>query len=172
MADVAGLRPTPDRVRETVFNWLAPRIVGARCLDLYAGSGALGIEALSRGAGHVQFIERDRLAVQALRESLAALDAKGFEVIQGDALSAIHARAMPFDIAFVDPPFDLDLHDAALEALARSAALGMNALVYVESPAGRPPDFGRGPWNPWRTGRAGDVGYHLLELSREGARRA
>jgi len=133
IADAPGLRPTPDRVRETLFNWLAPRIEGARCIDLFAGTGALGLEALSRGAAHVQFVERDRAAVTAIRSALATLGAaERAAIVQTDALMLPPGGANA-DIVFIDPPFNADLHVAALAAI--SVRLAPHARIYLEYPA-------------------------------------
>lgn len=130
--DVAGLRPSSDRVRETLFNWLQGHIPGARCLDLFAGSGALGFEAASRGAAQVVMIERDPLAVAALRASHARLGGEGVEILAADALAWL-ARTpdRAFDVVFVDPPFAAGVHQKTLDALARWLAPG--AQVYVET---------------------------------------
>ncbi|SRR5690606_30815878 len=140
VTDVSGLRPTSDRVRETLFNWLMPALPGARVLDLFAGSGALGLEALSRGAGAAVLVERDPAAAAALGDSVQRLQAQA-QVIQADALrwlaSPEAAGAGPFDIAFVDPPFSAGLWDAVLQAL--PARMGEDAWLYVESPAGSAP---------------------------------
>ena len=121
--DLPGLRPTPDRVRETLFNWLAPVIDGARCLDLCAGTGALGIEALSRGAASVQFVERDRALAQALRDNLARLKvdggAGGRRSMRGLFCAARRRR---YDLVFLDPPFALDLWSALARQLERRLA--------------------------------------------------
>ena len=99
------IRPTPDRVRETLFNWLGPRVVGARCLDLFAGSGALGLEALSRGAAEVTFVERDGVAVRELRARLTEWGAVGGQVEHTDAVRFLGSTARPFEVVFLDPPF-------------------------------------------------------------------
>ncbi|MBN8727507.1 MAG: 16S rRNA (guanine(966)-N(2))-methyltransferase RsmD [Xanthomonadales bacterium] len=161
-----GLRPTPDRLRETLFNWLMPWIEGARCLDLYAGTGALGIEALSRGAASCVFVERDPGLADALRANLARLRAAGGEVVQGDALDYLrNAPACRFDIAFIDPPFDADAWAAALAALEDSGVLADGALVHVESPrevaCAVPPD-----WQLHRQGHAGEVGHALYRRAK------
>jgi 16S rRNA (guanine966-N2)-methyltransferase len=166
----AGIRPTPDRVRETLFNWLAPRIRGARVLDLFAGSGALGLEALSRGAAEVQFVDLDGTAVRALRARIeewraadpAAVIGHG-EVSQADAPAWLaHHRAVPYDLAFVDPPFASDARERAIAQLARAQVLAPDARVYVEAAASQAlPPLPSG-WSVVRSGRAGDVGYHLL----------
>jgi len=160
-ADGEGLRPTTDRVRETLFNWLQPLIHGARCLDLFAGSGALGLEALSRGAAEVQFIERNPRAVQALQENLTLLQTDSGRVQQGDALTYLRGPAQPFDVVFLDPPFRQELLAPALELLAEGGWLKPEARIYieVESEQGVPP-LPEG-WELLRSKTAGQVAYHL-----------
>ncbi|WP_423822864.1 16S rRNA (guanine(966)-N(2))-methyltransferase RsmD [Salinisphaera sp. SPP-AMP-43] len=135
VADRPGLRPTPNRVRETLFNWLAPRIEGAVCVDLFAGTGALGIEALSRGAARAVFVERDRAAAAAIEAALAKLGAsERAQVIVGDATDA--ARRIDVasaDILFIDPPFDTELHGPALRGA--QPLLGVHSRLYLEYPA-------------------------------------
>ena len=155
------LRPTPDRVRETLFNWLGQRLDGLACVDLFAGSGALGFEALSRGAARVVMIERDRRVAAALRETARALDAQGAEVVEGDALAWLERGGERFDVAFVDPPYASALAPAALSRL--PARLAPGARVYVE--ASEPIVPGE-PWRLLREDRAGAVRYALLELPR------
>ena len=133
--DRPGLRPTSDRVRETLFNWLMPVIEGARCLDLYAGTGALGIEAISRGAAACTFVESDRALARELRENLARLKVDHARVIEGDALAALAGRSEPFDIVFLDPPFGGDLWTASAERLESGGWLSASAWIYVEAPA-------------------------------------
>ena len=165
VADIDGLRPTPDRVRETLFNWLMPFIDGARCLDLYAGTGALGIEALSRGAGQVDFFERDARLAQTLRENLTRLKQETARVRHADALAALgETAAQPYDIAFVDPPFALDLWDESARRLESNAWLAPHALIYVESPAEQALNL-PATWQPHREGRAGAVRYALYRRS-------
>jgi len=158
--DVPGLRPTPDRVRETLFNWLAPCIAGARCLDAFAGSGALGIEALSRGAGEVVFIERDPALAAALQANLERLRQVRGRVIVGDALAELPQLAPGFDLVFLDPPFALGLWSEAARAIGRGGLLRPGALVYVEAPIDAvlalPED-----WHVHREGRAGGVRFAL-----------
>jgi 16S rRNA (guanine966-N2)-methyltransferase len=165
------IRPTPDRVRETLFNWLGPRMAGARCLDLFAGSGALGLESLSRGAAHVTFVERDAAAVRELRARLSEWDAIGAEVEQGDALRFLSGRVSgkPFDIVFLDPPFGSDLLTVAARLLEEGQWLAPSALIYVECAARNglpalPPN-----WATTKAKEAGEVGYHLLTRALEGA---
>jgi len=157
----ALIRPTPDRVRETLFNWLGARVAGARCLDLFAGSGALGLEALSRGAAHVTFVERDAAAVRELRARLAEWGARDAQVERSDALGFLARDGRPFDIVFLDPPFASGLLAEAAAALERHGWLAPAALVYVECTAreGLPP-LPTG-WMPLKGKRAGEVGYHL-----------
>jgi 16S rRNA (guanine966-N2)-methyltransferase len=155
VAAVEGLRPTPDRVRETLFNWLAPVIDGSRCLDLFAGTGALGLEAASRGAREVVLVERDRRAAAALRDNVTRLKAEGCRVVESDALAFLAGIAQPFDVAFVDPPYADDAWAAAALALERGW-LAPQAFVYLESPADVAPAVPAG-WLAWRELRAGAV---------------
>ncbi|NYF35472.1 16S rRNA (guanine(966)-N(2))-methyltransferase RsmD [Stenotrophomonas sp. JAI102] len=130
-----GLRPSSDRVRETLFNWLTPRLGGARVLDLFAGSGALGLEAVSRGAAQATLVERDAALSRQLRESIARLGAQDqITVVQADALQWLRQPAGPLaDIAFVDPPFADGLWEAVIAGL--PSHLAADAWLYVESPA-------------------------------------
>jgi 16S rRNA (guanine966-N2)-methyltransferase len=156
----AQLRPTPDRVRETLFNWLGQRLDGLACLDLFAGSGALGFEALSRGAARVVMVERDRNVAAGLRASALALQAQGAEVVEGDALDFLGRSRERFDVAFVDPPYASDLAARALEKL--PGHLRPTGRVYVEGAA---PVAAGSPWVTLREDRAGAVRYALLELA-------
>jgi 16S rRNA (guanine966-N2)-methyltransferase len=158
---VEGIRPTPDRVRETLFNWLAAVVSGSRCLDLFAGSGALGLEALSRGAAAVTFVERDRAAASGLRATAELLAPDRAIVVQADAMTWLARDTTPFDIAFLDPPFDSDLLAGALDALESRGWLAADAWIYVEMPARRGPPPIPASWRLHRSGRAGEVGYHL-----------
>ncbi len=159
VADLPGLRPTGDRVRETLFNWLMPKLPGARVLDLFAGSGVLGLEAVSRGAAGAVLVERDPGQAARLREAVGKLDATAqVEVVQGDALAWLPgAPAAAFDIAFLDPPFAAGLLPAALPALVPHLAPG--AWVYVEAPA-EPAALPAG-WTPYRQGRTRETCYTL-----------
>ena len=155
--DAEDLRPTPDRVRETLFNWLGQDLSGLTCLDLFAGSGALGFEALSRGAASVVMVEKDPAVLRALRENARKLDATNLTVVRGDALEFARESRARFDVVFVDPPYRLGLQNAAL-ALARGLLNG-RGLAYVESASvfDAPPG-----WRVLRSARAGKVHFHLL----------
>ncbi|MEO8778732.1 MAG: 16S rRNA (guanine(966)-N(2))-methyltransferase RsmD [Rhodanobacter sp.] len=156
-----GLRPTPERVRETVFNWLAPVLEGARCLDLCAGTGALGIEAYSRGAASVQFVERDAGAAQALRENLARLKVEA-QVATLDATAFLGGVAQAFDVVFVDPPFASQLWAQLAERLEAGGWLAANGLIYVESSRAGVPGL---PAN-WATHREAEAGAVRFALYR------
>ncbi|HEY6892775.1 MAG TPA: 16S rRNA (guanine(966)-N(2))-methyltransferase RsmD [Rhodanobacteraceae bacterium] len=158
--DRPGLRPTSDRVRETLFNWLMPVIDGARCLDLYAGTGALGIEAISRGAAACTFVESDRALAAGLRENLARLKVEHARVVDGDALATLAGKAEPFDLVFLDPPFGADLWDASAERLETRGWLAANAWIYVESPIGAALAL-PATWALHREGQAGAVRFAL-----------
>ena len=184
------IRPTPDRVRETLFNWLAPRVPGARCLDLFAGSGALGLEALSRGAAHVIFVERDAAAAREISARLTEWGAQGATVERTDARGFLERTPVaPFDIVFLDPPFASTLLDEAAARLEQGGWLADGALIYVECPAdddartpaagaktpaetatapgGTPPRLPAG-WTRLKAKRAGEVGYHLYSRAARG----
>ena len=157
-ADRPGLRPTPDRVRETVFNWLGQDLTGRAVLDLYAGSGALGFEAASRGARSVVMVERDATSVRALKEACAALEAHQVEVVRADALEfALRARSQ-YDVIFLDPPFADAPWDVLLQRMA--ALLASEGYLYCESGAPLQPSAA---WTVHRQGRAGQVNYALLK---------
>ncbi len=158
--ELEGLRPTPERVRETLFNWLAPVIEGARCLDLCAGTGALGIEAWSRGAGDVQFVERDKRAAQALHDNLARLKVTGAGLAVLDASAYLQGAARPHDLVFLDPPFALGLWSGLAQQLECAGWLRTNALIYVESPRGRAPALPSN-WHLQREDQAGEVRFAL-----------
>jgi 16S rRNA (guanine966-N2)-methyltransferase len=157
--DLPGLRPTTDRVRETLFNWLQPVVEGARCLDLYAGTGALGIEALSRGAAAVTFVEREPRLAAALKANLARLKVAA-EVVADDAARWLRGRAQPFDLVLLDPPFALDAWAETARALEEGGWLAPRAWIYVEAPRGAGFALPH-TWLPHRQGQAGDVAYAL-----------
>lgn len=157
--DLPGLRPTPERVRETLFNWLAPVIQGARCLDLFAGTGALGLEALSRGAAQVDFVEADARLADLLRANLVRLKRDARAHIS-DALRFLAQGGERYDIVFLDPPFAANLWGDAARVLEAHGRLKESAWIYVESPADCTPDLPQN-WALHREGRAGEVGYAL-----------
>lgn len=162
---IAAIRPTPDRVRETLFNWLQTKILNARCLDLFAGSGALGLEALSRGASHVTFVDREPVIVRHLTTTLARFQAANATAIASDALTYLRNRDGRFDIVFLDPPFAADLLAPVCQALAQDR-LNPDAYVYLESSAREGlPRLPEG-WTVYRSKRAGEVGYHLVRVAR------
>lgn len=158
--DSPGLRPTSDRVRETLFNWLMPVLAGARVVDAFAGSGALGLEAVSRGAEHAVLVERDAALARSLREVVARLGAEDrVDVVQDDARAWLARQpAGGFDLAFVDPPFGAELWQPTLDALLPALAPG--AWLYLESPAGRAPALPPG-WELHRQGDTREVRYAL-----------
>ncbi len=161
-ASVEGLRPTGDRIRETLFNWLAPHLPGARCLDLFAGSGALGLEAISRGAEHVLLCEQDRQAAACISDSLRVLDERAGRLHQGDSVVLLEqAAAEPFDVIFLDPPFAADLWQACIDRLA--PWLEDEALVYIESGTDCPYQV-PAHWHLHRDKRAGNVRYCLYRV--------
>jgi 16S rRNA (guanine966-N2)-methyltransferase len=163
--DIPGLRPTPDRVRETLFNWLQHAIVGSRCLDLFAGSGALGLEALSRGAKELVFVEQAVAASRALQEQLVRFggDPRA-RVVEMGATRFLRAPAQPFDIVFLDPPFGREALAEYVPMLDAGNWLKIGGLVYLENEktAGAPalPTH----WELLKSKVAGDVGYHLARV--------
>ncbi len=163
VAPVPGLRPTPDRLRETLFNWLAPDLPGARCLDLFAGSGALAFEAVSRGAAEAVLVERSARVARRLAEEIARFDPAALRLWTGAALDYLtQPPARPFDIVFLDPPFGSPLLAAALRRLTATPGwLHPASLLYVEFPDAEPPALPPG-WHWQRRARAGAVGYALL----------
>jgi 16S rRNA (guanine966-N2)-methyltransferase len=180
--DVPGLRPTPDRVRETLFNWLQPNVPGARCLDLFAGSGALGLEALSRGAKSVVFVEQAQAAARSLVRELARLGssprarvlemgaARFLRTAGGASTNPQDAYGAPFDVAFLDPPFGRDALQEFIPLIDAGDWLKAGALVYLENEKsagipGIPPH-----WQLLKSKSAGEVGYHLARVTRAGVR--
>lgn len=153
-----GLRPTPDRVRETLFNWLGQDLEGQECLDLFAGSGALGFEAASRGARRVLMVERDAAAVRALQTNREVLAADAVEVVRADALEFLRHHRARYDVVFLDPPFADDCWLQLLPLL--SQCLKPGARIYCEraEPLDAMPD-----WEIIKAGRAGQVSHQLLK---------
>ena len=165
--DSAGLRPTTDRVRETLFNWLAPVLPDARCLDCFAGSGALGLEALSRYAGSATLLELERPVAQQLMKNLQTLNASHGKVIQTNALSFLAQPGEPFNLVFIDPPFRQGLLEQTLQLLEQNHWLADEAMIYVESEVenGAPPVPAN--WDLYREKIAGQVAYRLYQRQQE-----
>lgn len=161
--DSAGLRPTGDRVRETLFNWLQSGIEGARCLDLFAGTGALALEALSRDAERVVAVESDPALAGALRRLAAEWGEEGLEVMAGEALLFLSGPPEPFDIVFLDPPFGSGLLEKAAARLG-AGWLAPRALVYVETHAGEDPAL-PAEWELYREKSAGHVTFRLYRVA-------
>lgn len=161
--DIDGLRPTPDRVRETLFNWLAPTLQGARCLDLFAGSGALGLEALSRGAAHCHFVDSSRQAIGNIQGHLQTLDAlERGGCSQQSALDFSLDKTGPWDIVFLDPPFGQGLVPRCCERLQASGCLASESHVYIETGKTEPAFEPGQNWEPHRQKQAGQVSYQLF----------
>lgn len=166
--DSPGLRPTTDRVRETLFNWLAPYMVDARCLDCFAGSGALGIEALSRYAGSATLLEMERHVAQQLQKNLATLNASHAKVVNTNSLTFLAQAGTPHDVVFIDPPFRKGLLEETLNLLETRGWLADDALIYVESEVenGLPPVPPH--WDLHREKVAGQVAYRLYHRQVQG----
>ncbi len=162
LAELPGLRPTPDAVRETLFNWLQGRLTGRSCLDLFAGSGALGFEAASRGAARVVMIERNRRAAAGLMANKQRLAADKVDIIVDDALRYLRRTNEQFDIVFVDPPFEKGLVRPACDLLHRRDVLKAGALVYVEAERRLSPLPVPASWELVHRNVASTIGYHLL----------
>jgi 16S rRNA (guanine966-N2)-methyltransferase len=160
LPDAEGLRPTPDRVRETLFNWLGQTLYGRTCLDLFAGSGALGFEAASRGAERVVMVERNPAVLRALQNNVKKLGCANVFVQGLDGLEFVSRDAKQYDVIFLDPPFQSDYLPRLLEILPQR--LNKNGVVYVESGAAItvPP-----PWQVIKSGKAGQVHYQLLQVA-------
>ena len=155
-----AIRPTPDRVRETLFNWLQPRIVGARVLDLFAGSGALGLEALSRGAAAVTLVEKDPRAVATIRANVAVVDVPGAHVVSAPVARYLAGEPSPFDVVLADPPYD-DPVDELLTVLAKGWAAD---VVVVERARRTPAPAWPAPLRPWKERTYGDTVLHFGAL--------
>lgn len=163
-----GLRPTTDRVRETLFNWLAPYMVDARCLDCFAGSGALGLEALSRYAASATLLELERHVAQQLQKNLATLKASNAQVVNANTIAFLTGPGTPHDVVFIDPPFRKGLLDETLRLLENNGWLADDALIYVESEVenGLPPV--PASWELHREKVAGQVAYRLYHRQQPG----
>jgi 16S rRNA (guanine966-N2)-methyltransferase len=165
VADLPGLRPTSERVRETLFNWLTPRIHGARCLDLYAGTGALGFEALSRGATQVVFVDNSPHAIRAIEKSAKILDAAAV-VHHGDATDYIrNAPPASFDIVFLDPPFAGDGLEELCRQIDEYGILAAGGRIYLEQDRAKPEVVLPEHWQILKNKTAGNVRYMLAGLA-------
>jgi 16S rRNA (guanine966-N2)-methyltransferase len=166
VVDQEGLRPTAERIRETLFNWLAPIIEGSRCLDLFAGTGALGLEALSRGARETVFVESADAAVRQLKASIDLLQAEGAHVIRRDARDFL-SNATPeiFDVVYLDPPFAADYYEELCRLLAEKNWVRVGTRVYLEQDAGAAQPALPPGWHVERQKTAGKVRYTLLRVA-------
>ncbi|MBY5947095.1 16S rRNA (guanine(966)-N(2))-methyltransferase RsmD [Photobacterium rosenbergii] len=161
--DVEGLRPTTDRVKETVFNWLAQDIIEARCLDLFTGSGSLSFEALSRGASHVTMLELDKKAADQLEKNRATIGADNAKVLNTDSLAFLKQAGTPHDVVFIDPPFRKDLIDEAIVLLEQNNWLSPHAVIYIEAEKELGELVTPAHWHLHREKTAGQVCYRLFE---------
>jgi 16S rRNA (guanine966-N2)-methyltransferase len=164
--DNSALRPTPSRIRETLFNWLTPYIVNARCLDLFAGSGVLGFEALSRGARACVLVENDRKTIVTLRETVRLLDTNSVEIVETEGLLWLKQPATPFDVVFLDPPYHAKLLPDCFALLEESGWLEAESLIYFESNKPIAPAILPITWQLWHKKKAGQVYYYLAKRAK------
>ena len=165
IAEVPGLRPTSSRIRETVFNWLSPRIAGAHCLDLFAGTGALGLEALSRGAASCDFVENSSKAAKTLRANIAMLESPAARVHESKAQDFLRqAGARQYEILFLDPPFAADLLPELCRLIEAGNLLTYDARIYVEEDRNQPMFELPERWQVLKSKETGNVRYSLLEV--------
>lgn len=165
---VEGIRPTPDRVRETLFNWLQSAMPGSRCLDLYAGSGALGLEALSRGARQVVFVDLDAAVTRHLEGRLREFGCDRGQVVRMPAERYLEQPAVPFDVVFLDPPYASDLAGESFRRIAERGWIAPDGCAYLETAASAGPPALPPGWTLFRSKRAGEVGYHLARRAAAG----
>lgn len=168
--DAEGLRPTGERIRETLFNWLQFEIPGARVLDLYSGSGALAFEAASRGAAQVDVIEMNAVTMSQLKAQAKTLGVERFDFHQTSALTFLQNTPLGYDVIFVDPPFHGHLMQKTLDLLSEKLPADAEVTVYLEFDRKEPPSLPEG-WSFRRFKESGDVGYGLVELSPDLERR-
>ena len=159
--DSEGLRPTPSRIRETLFNWLMHSIAGARCLDAFSGSGALGFEAISRGASDVVLVEKSVSVYKNLIQIAQTFHDANIEVIHGDAVGYLQSKVPAFDIIFLDPPFKDNIYTLTIQLIVNSSLLKTNGYLYVESPSPLTLDLDH--WTQLKSKRAGNVVYSLYQ---------
>lgn len=165
--DAQGLRPTTDRVKETLFNWLAQEVPGAKCLDLFAGSGGLGFEAASRQAESVTLIELNPTAFKQIQQNIAALNASNVQVVNSDALTFLQQVGTPQHIIFIDPPFRQGLLNETVTLLEQNGWLADDAMIYIETEKELPLDGIPNNWCLHREKTAGQVSYRLFERTSE-----
>ena len=166
VASVEGLRPTPDRIRETLYNWLTGWVPGARCLDAFSGTGALGLEALSRGATHTTFLEYSPVAARMLQSNLSTLNCKNAEVVHTDASLWLSKKAdAAYDLVFLDPPFHKGFVAPICQQLNENGYLSENGLVYIESEVELGQPDVPANWQLWKEKTAGQVTCRLYRLS-------
>ena len=163
---LTGLRPTPDRVRETLFNWLQGDLYQARCLDLFAGSGALGFEAISRGAANVVMVEKNRLAAQQLADNITLLKTEQIQLQQGDAYDYLKITSQTFDIIFLDPPFHNNHIEALLAEIMQRKLLNPQGLIYLEYESEIALDLSKWSLKPIKQTQAGQSQAVLLSYLR------
>jgi 16S rRNA (guanine966-N2)-methyltransferase len=165
--DIKDLRPTPDRVRETLFNWLAPYIRGANCLDLYSGSGVLGFEALSRGAKYVEMVDQSAEVIKLLKEELSGFGVENASIYQATVPNGLHPAANPFDIVFLDPPYQADLLLPSCRYLEEHHYLANSAYIYLEAKGDIKDNDLPQNWRFIKSKKAGQVHYHLAYREKE-----
>ena len=161
-ADVPGLRPTPARIRETLFNWLQYDIAGSQCLDLFAGSGALGVEAVSQGAERVVQVENNLAACRLLKANTVLLEARQMQIVRQDVFRFLAGDTEPFDLVFLDPPFDKNLAEQCCHWLEDKGWLAKTAKIYVEVESRQTLQDMPENWKLLKSGKAGEVGYYLF----------
>ncbi|MBF9001936.1 MULTISPECIES: 16S rRNA (guanine(966)-N(2))-methyltransferase RsmD [Vibrio] len=161
--DAQGLRPTTDRVKETLFNWLAQDIAGSNCLDLFAGSGGLSFEAASRQANHVSMLELNPKAYQQLSQNITALKTTNIEVHQTDTLQYLAKKGTPHDVVFIDPPFRKGLLEETIQLLENNGWLANYAMIYIECERELALPELPEHWELYREKSAGQVSYRLYE---------
>lgn len=165
--DAEGLRPTTDRVKETLFNWLAQDIPHAKCLDLFAGSGGLGFESASRQADKVTMLEMNPQAFAQLKTNIAALKASNIEAVNTDTLAYLKQPGQAYDVVFIDPPFRQGLLQETVQLLEQNGWLAANAMIYIESEKELPLTELPASWQLYREKIAGQVCYRLFERTSE-----
>ncbi len=163
VANVSGLRPTSARIRETLFNWLQNDIRRAHCLDLFAGSGALGFEAASRGAASVTLVDEHPKLYQQMQETVDRLKAGQVSIIQQDAMRFLQNNTTEYDLVFLDPPFQAEILKPCCHALEQQGSLSENAKIYVETDKHAALDDLPDNWQQLRSKTAGEVAYHLFQ---------